>query len=124
MTTPPHEMAATVLVNLVRLATEFASTVARPTPHTCGRVHRSHRALARCQWPRAEWVMGDGPHAVLSHCGRGLTVALYATEADAGKARAWLDSSRCGHTCNGPAWHELVSLSARPAETKARRYAA
>lgn len=115
------ERSTSVLANLARRATEFASTVARPAPHTCGRVHRLHRALARCRWPRAEWVMGDGPHAVLSHCGRGLTVALYATEAEAEKARASLDSSRCGHACNGTGWHELVSLPARPAEAGARR---
>lgn len=115
------DKSTSILANLVRRATEFASTVARPARHTCGRVHRSHRALARCRWPRAEWVMGDGPHAVLSHCGRGLTVALYATEAEAEKARTWLNSSRCGHACNGIGWHELVSLPTRPAEVGARR---
>lgn len=123
ITTAEMDPARAIISLLVCRATTFASTATRPAPHTCGRVHRTHRTLASCRWPRAEWVMGEGPHALLSHCGRGLTVALYVTEADAETALAFLDRARCGHACNGSAWHELVNLPDHPAEASAWRRA-
>lgn len=123
ITTTEMGPAQAIISHIVRQATTFASTATRPAPHACGRVHRTHRTLASCRWPRAEWVMGEGPHALLSHCGRGLTVALYVTQADAESALAFLDRGRCGHACNGSAWHELVNLPDHPAEASARRCA-
>lgn len=37
--------------------------------HGCDRRHREWWTLARCVWPKAEWVRGDGPFASASLCG-------------------------------------------------------
>ena len=81
----------------------------------CGVRHRKWTAIARCRWPRAIWVYGNGPWASVAHCvaaraeapyfGRAYrgsqTVALYQTREDAQLVlRA------------GPSGHELVDLEA------------
>lgn len=34
--------------------------------HNCDRRHRTWTTHARCIWPRAEWIHGNGPHATLA----------------------------------------------------------
>lgn len=94
---------------------------ARPTPsippkvyrrHYCLRRHQSYRTLARCIWPRAVWVTGQGPYATLAHC-RHLSVMLHATLAEAEQSMATIRATGCGGACDGK--HELVQLVS-PAE--------
>lgn len=69
--------------------------------------HRTWRAVAKCIWPRAEWVMGEGPAALLVRCSV-LTVALHADRESAEWAKAQLDITRCGGRCTR--LHRVVSL--------------
>lgn len=50
--------------------------------HNCPRTHSTFRSLARCVWPKAQWVLGDGPYATVRGC-EGLTVLLHPTLEDA-----------------------------------------
>jgi hypothetical protein len=75
--------------------------------HYCHRNHRNYRTLARCLWPRAEWIAGDGPYATLARC-RVLTVELHTTEDTARKSLARIDGTGCGGRCYGD--HELIVL--------------
>ena len=75
--------------------------------HYCDRNHRNHHTLARCIWPRAEWVSGDGPYATVAHC-RVLTVELHETREAATKALTAIDRHACGGRCYGQ--HELILL--------------
>lgn len=72
--------------------------------------HRLFRAVARCRWPSAEWIAGDGPYAVAAY-GRPLTIQLYATSEAAANARALIDETGCGHTCTS--WHQVYELGMR-----------
>ena len=50
----------------------MTSTAASPkvyVRHRCGRRHRAWPALAHCMLPRAGWIAGDGPFAVIAWCG-------------------------------------------------------
>jgi hypothetical protein len=76
-------------------------------PHHCGRTHRGFQSLAECIWPTAAYVIGDGPYALIAHCDM-LSVALYATAAEAGEARRRLTAVGCGRTCEGQ--HQLAVL--------------
>jgi hypothetical protein len=75
--------------------------------HYCDSRHRTYRTLARCIWPRAEWVSGDGPYASVSYC-RVLTVELHQTAETAEKALRLIDQIACGGRCYGR--HELIRL--------------
>lgn len=66
--------------------------------HYCARQHRSYRTFARCVWPRAAWVAGDGPYAVVAYC-KVTTVTLHATYERAAEAKAAIDSGACGGRC-------------------------
>jgi hypothetical protein len=46
--------------------------------HNCPRTHKTFRDLARCVWPEARWVVGEGPYATVRGCA-GLTVLLHPT---------------------------------------------
>lgn len=73
----------------------------------CGTRHRTYRAVARCRWPRAEWVHGEGRYAVVAYC-RVVTVTLHPTPAAAARAKHLIDASACGGRCHRD--HELVDL--------------
>lgn len=75
--------------------------------HYCQRRHRSHRTTAQRLWPRARWIKGDGSYALLAHCDV-LTIALYASGADAIRAKAALDEHGCGSRC--VADHDLIRM--------------
>lgn len=82
--------------------------------HYCERKHRTMAATAKCLWPRAVWIDGEGPYLVLAWCGsRGratsLTVTLHETPDAAAEAKAFIDSHGCGGGCSGR--HELVHIA-------------
>ncbi len=54
---------------------------------------------ARKKWPKAEWIIGDGPWASVSYCPGGLTVMLFGTCAEAAKAKSVIDENGCSGTC-------------------------
>jgi len=67
----------------------------RPAP---ARVTASTRA-ARRAFPGAVWVSGSGPWASVARCNGSTSVALYATSAEATRARAFIDRMGCGGGC-------------------------
>lgn len=99
----------------------------------CGKAHRSWVALARCTWPRAYEVSGDGPIAVLLHCRaeanrwrygsdrRALVVTLCGTWAEAEEVAG----RECGGACRGrpgERWgHEFAVLRCEPCAAADRR---
>lgn len=77
------------------------------TAHACKGSHRAYYSLAACAWKNAVWVGGEGPWALLAHCGD-LSVMLYPTEEAAQTAKVQIDNFGCGHACHGA--HEIVRL--------------
>ncbi|MGA4670054.1 hypothetical protein ACPCG0_09700 [Propionibacteriaceae bacterium Y1923] len=76
--------------------------------HRCTRQHKTCNRLARCMWPRASWVVGEGPLAVVARCK--LTVSLHDSERAAKQALADVDEAGCSGNCKGSGHHELVHL--------------
>jgi hypothetical protein len=82
--------------------------------HNCSARHRTYQAMAKCLWPRAVWVEGEGPYATVSYCqspsyrGNSTSVMLHKTEAAAGKAMAAIDRFGCGGGCTEN--HRLLEL--------------
>lgn len=76
----------------------------------------SYVAAARDRWPDAEWIIGTGVYASVAYCDV-TTVMLFATEAEAARAKAFIDRLACGHACRVE--HELVRL-APPADCDGR----
>lgn len=76
--------------------------------HNCTRTHRTYTTLAKCIWPRALWIHGNGPYASVARCGRGTTVALYPNAQDAHDAKALIDNTGCGGLCQRR--HEVIHL--------------
>lgn len=89
-------------------------TTAKPRCPRCRRRHQTWNAVARCRWPRAEWVHGAGPFATLAHCG-GLTVMLHRIRAEAEQALRFLGQFGCSGRCHGR--HELVELTGASAKS-------
>lgn len=75
--------------------------------HYCERRHRTYRAAANCIWPRAEWINGEGPFALLAWCSV-LTVTLHKTLESAEDDLRLIDGHGCGHACRNE--HEIVEL--------------
>jgi hypothetical protein len=75
--------------------------------HNCDRRHKTYRTAAGCIWPRAEWIDGRGPFAVLAYC-RVLTVTLHQTAESAQRALALINSDACGGLCHNA--HGIVQL--------------
>jgi hypothetical protein len=78
------------------------------TQHRCSHRHRMERTFLTCAFPRAAWVSGRGPFAVMAWCGP-LTVTLWPTMADAKGAMTQIDTYACGHLCVGR--HEIVRVA-------------
>jgi hypothetical protein len=70
----------------------------------------SYVATARRRWPAAEWIIGNGRYASVAYCDV-TTVILFATRAEAERAKALIDRIACGHACLRE--HEIVNLGAR-----------
>jgi hypothetical protein len=73
----------------------------------CGRRHRTWNALARCLWPHAAWVWGEGPVALLARCNV-LTITLWPDLETALPSRRQIDSTGCGSFCRRR--HEFIGL--------------
>jgi hypothetical protein len=71
----------------------------------------AHVSAARNRWPAAEWIIGDGRYASVAYCGT-TTVMLFATLAEAERAKTFIDRLACGHACQ--AGHEVIDLQAAP----------
>ncbi|MEV6898347.1 hypothetical protein [Amycolatopsis sp. NPDC051372] len=81
--------------------------------HNCSRKHRTWTALAKCMWPKASWVEGDGQFATVSKCPhsgspRATTVELHPTLTKAEEALAIINDGACGGMCQKR--HELIQL--------------
>jgi hypothetical protein len=79
--------------------------------HRCQSTHRTLNKYARCVWPNAIWVHGEGRYALLAHCAV-LTVSLHARLEDAEKWKTIIDTSLCGGRCYRD--HEIVQLNKNP----------
>jgi hypothetical protein len=77
--------------------------------HRCERRHRSYSTLAKCVWPRAAWIAGQGSYAVVAWCDV-LTVTLHQDYDAASRAKHIIDASACGGRCIGR--HEIIRLEA------------
>jgi len=75
--------------------------------HRCARRHKAWPALARCIFPRAGWIAGDGPFAVIAWCGV-TSVTLHPDAATAARSLATIGATGCGGRCVRK--HELVRL--------------
>lgn len=74
----------------------------------CTRRHRTFATWIRCAIPELEWVLGEGPIALIARCRR-VTVTLHATHEDAAGAKAGIDRLSCGHRCVGR--HEIFDVA-------------
>src|SRR5690606_24515795 len=81
------------------------ATVKTYKTHRCDRTHRTVRAFWTCASPRAAWVVGSGPYAVIAWC-RVPTVALHEHLGSAQNALRLIDNSACGGACTQR--HEIV----------------
>lgn len=77
--------------------------------HRCHRRHRSYRAYAHCAWPRAVWVLGDGPWAFVTPCGYGTAISLWPTREAAESCKSMIDRWGCGAQCT-PRRHYITRL--------------
>lgn len=75
----------------------------------CTAQHRTFRTMAACIWPRAAWVLGNGPFASVSRCRGRITVQLHNDEQQARSALATIDSTACGGLCSRQ--HALVRIA-------------
>jgi hypothetical protein len=73
---------------------------------------RGYITHARRHWPRAIWVRGQGPIALLAWCNK-LSVTLHAEHEVAEAVKAMIDRHGCGHRCYRK--HVIVDLDAEVA---------
>lgn len=76
--------------------------------HYCQSKHRTHRTTAKCLWPKACWISGNGPYASLAWC-RVLTVQLYKNLESAVAAQQMIAATGCGGACYNR--HEIIVLN-------------
>jgi hypothetical protein len=75
--------------------------------HNCARAHRGYRTFAKCVWPRAVWIAGNGAFAVVAYC-RAITITLHQDLDAARDALQTIDATGCGGRCSRH--HKLVQL--------------
>lgn len=75
--------------------------------HPCARNHRSFNTLAKCIWPKAEWVQGEGNIATVAYCNV-TTVELHENLKDAQLAIDIINLTGCGGRCIKR--HKLIQL--------------
>lgn len=68
---------------------------------------KGYKGTARRVWPRAIWVHGQGPYAVVAYC-KQTTVTLHASLEDAQASRGFIDRTGCGHRCHRA--HRVIDL--------------
>ena len=91
---------------LWRLARDLAEALDNLLAHA-RTVQHGYVAVTRRRWPAAEWIIGDGRYASVARCGT-TTVMLFATPAEAERAKALIDRTGCGHACRRD--HEITDL--------------
>ena len=74
---------------------------------------KTYRGMARDLWPRAEWIAGEGPWAVVASCGYGTTVTLWDDLHKAEEAIQDINQIGCGGRCYKN--HFVGRLSMTPA---------
>lgn len=79
--------------------------------HRCARQHLSPRTFAKCAFPRAAWIAGQGRIAVVAWCGTP-TLSLHESLASARESMAAIANTGCGHCCVGR--HEMILLGTEP----------
>lgn len=85
--------------------------------HNCTRSHRTFAAFAKCVWPRATSISGEGEWATIASCRPGTwQVELHATERKAREALALIRGSGCGGACRlgaaeAAGRHKLIRLA-------------
>lgn len=71
----------------------------------CSKTHRTYHAVAKCKFPWALWIDGEGEWGSMAWCerpdyrGSTLTIQLYKTREAAEKAKQWIDEGGCGGSC-------------------------
>jgi hypothetical protein len=75
--------------------------------HRCSREHHTFAAFIRCAIPRAAWVVGEGPFALVAWC-RTPSVTLHEDLGSARQAKAGIDATGCGGSCSGN--HDIVRI--------------
>lgn len=75
---------------------------------TATKSRKSYIGAARDIWPKAEWIIGNGPYASVSECHDRPTVMLFETMAEAATSKQFIDRSACGGRCIRA--HRVVSL--------------
>jgi hypothetical protein len=81
------------------------STLAKPD---------SYFRRARKKWPRAIWIIGDGPYASVSRCPPGDTVMLFGTMAQAEALKSFIDSTGCCEGCRRDHLAVELKIKRRP----------
>ena len=79
--------------------------------HHCAARHRKFRTLARCMIPKAAWVIGEGPVALIAWC-KVPTVSLHPDVETAEESRDFIDATGCGGRCERR--HEIVWVEDQP----------
>lgn len=73
----------------------------------CRRRHRTTQTFARCIWPNAEEVRGEGTYACVAFCDV-TTITLWAEAQGANAAKDQIDRTGCGHDCHRD--HHIIDL--------------
>ena len=81
-------------------------------------VQHGYAAVARRRWPAAEWIIDNGHYASVACCGTTI-VMLFATPAEAERAKALIDRTGCGHFCRRE--HEVTDLDDAKSPTRGSR---
>ena len=63
---------------------------------------------ARKRWPRAVWIIGDGPYASVPRCPPCEAAMLFSTMAEAEMLKGFIDSAGCSESCRRD--HVIVEL--------------
>jgi hypothetical protein len=79
----------------------------------------SYLRRARKKWPRAIWIIGDGPYASVSRCPPGETVMLFGTMAGAEALKSFIDITGCCEGCRRD--HVAVELTIKRRPRQADR---
>lgn len=91
---------------------ENGATMKTYRRHRCERNHRTRKTLTKCMFPRAVWILGNGPIALIAWCRRP-SITLWKDHAEALGSKSFIDRTGCGGGCTGR--HEIVRI-ADPAE--------
>lgn len=68
---------------------------------------RTWQSKASERWPKAKWIAGDGPLAVVAEC-HDVSVNLWHDEVDAERDKRGIDARGCGVHCRNN--HSIVRL--------------